>query len=564
MLIRNGDTIYGTDIGESVTGVANKVSEYPSLPIRYGVNDVIEKNELSRSDYAESYFHTDRGEPFRLGPDRKYFLPIYNVDWPTMVITASRQAEKSTFLKNDMLTDVFNNHNDSVMYATALIQHLHDFSRMKISKQFYNNPVLYDEFLSGPNVINNVKDKYLANGSSMYFRAIGDNPESARGIPARKLLIDELQSIASDNIPVIMEVTQSYKEDARYRFSGTPLTMRNNLSQMFRRSKRYEWIITCKHCYRKNKPLGTDHIDPKKPYLFCQHCGKQMRPGDGKWVSQNPDGKYPGFRICRLMTPTARWRTRSQDGILDKLDGPNAYPYYRFLNEVLGLDSEEGVVPITEEELYSLATPDISMIDPMNPPDWVVMLRPIVTIDWAWNTNEGGQAYTIFAMWVRLYDRLLNIYSKRFIGKSYENPDNVLNEIVRDAIRCNAIIIASDFGVGHKENIRIRSMVKERMTVVEIMYTASLIDRLAYDHKARCYKIGRNVSLDKMFVKAKQKLYQMPRLEESKTYLEDVLNIFGELDETTGKMRYDHNQGDPDDFAHLMNYAQAIFEMTNR
>jgi len=48
------------------------------------------------------------------------------------------------------------------------------------------------------------------------------------------------------------------------------------------------------------------------------------------------EGECEGFRICRLMTPTCKWRTEAKDGVLDKYEDPE-YPGFMFVNEVFGI-----------------------------------------------------------------------------------------------------------------------------------------------------------------------------------------------------------------------------------
>lgn len=329
-------------------------TETPSLPI-------------TPAEFCERHYFLGNGQRFGIGPERRYLLPIYNIRHHNIVIVASRQAEKSTYLGNMLCYNLHVRNYDSATYATAYTQQVRDFSNLKINRQFILNPELRRCFL-GPGTVNNIFLKIFRNGSRLYLVAIGQNAESARGISARGVVIDEIQSIPSDQIMIVLEQTQSFPEDAYYIFVGTPLTPSNPLSKRYAGSKQFEWIITCLHCHKQNPPLGMEHINSKKPFLFCIFCGKEMNPMNGRWVAQNPNSQYPGFRICRLMTPTCRWRTDAQDGILDKYDGANAYPEYRYLNEVLGLPAETGIAPITSEILYKCAG-DFDMIDPENPPE---------------------------------------------------------------------------------------------------------------------------------------------------------------------------------------------------
>lgn len=514
---------------------------------------------LTRAGFVQEHFYTDQGAPFILGPERAYWHPIYDIPRRMLVVMSSRQAEKSTFASKNLLTDAFMFENDSILYATALDDHVRTFNSQKIKKQFDLNLQLQSDYL-GPGSINNVHHKQYSNGSEVFLRAVGNSPDNARGITARKIYFDELQSIEESSIPIVKEVTQSFPDTSAYVYTFTPLTPQNHASRLYEDSMQFEWIITCPHCYRKNPPLGKEHIDEAKPFLFCIHCGKEMDAQRGQWIAQNPDGDYYGFRISRLMTPTCRWETEARDGVLDKLRDPN-YAEYQFVNEVLGLPEGAGILVATEDQLRALEDADIDWIDPQNPPGWVHSRRVIGTIDWAYTIADGGQSYTIFALWVIDHGKIRCLYAKRQIGAQYANPDESIREMVEVFTRCNATLVGTDYGVGHKENGRLRKRLP-RGRVFEFMYSGSsqTPQRRVDDNRPEgWYSIGRTETLDVTFSRIAAQQYLFPPWEKSKTFLRDVLNVYSEYDPNWKRRKYEHAGTGPDDFLHLMNYAQLVF-----
>ena len=507
---------------------------------------------LLRHEFVERAFYTDSKEPFSF-VGREYLIPIYDSDRRYLVLLASRQAEKSTFLSKDLLIDAMLNDNDALLYTSALQKHVDDFCHRKIDKQFNFNEALREEFL-GAGTINNVRDKMLSNGTTIALRAIGTSPESARGIPARKIYFDEAQSIASDNFPIVMESTQSYPDDSAYIFTGTPLTRGNYLSQLYYESSQNEWIIRCDQCNKENEPLGINHIDENKPYLFCQFCGKRMNSQKGRWVPQKPDSTATGYRICRLMTPTARWKTDAKDGILDKYA---LYPEAQFMNEVLGVPWDFGVVPITEEKIYACCE-DYDLLDLENPPPWIGGSHTFMAIDWAWSDVSGGQAYTIISVAMIEFERIKILYVKRFAGPKYHDPETVLHEMVLTAHRFSVQAIGTDYGVGHKENLRLRPLVAP-IPVVEMLYTNQKKDA-HYDWNSQTYSMNKSRSLDLVFSNLLKKRYKFPRKEIFETYAKDILNIYTEYDPNYKLVKYEHAGTGPDDFLHLLNYTAVLIE----
>jgi hypothetical protein len=506
---------------------------------------------LSRTEFISSAFFTDNGAPFKF-KGREYLEPIYNQKFRYLVILASRQAEKSSFIAKDMLADAILNKNDSLLYVTAQQRQSDEFVHRKINRQFELNSELALEYL-GPSTIDNVRDKMFSNGTTLSFRAIGQNADSARGLPARKIFFDETQSILSDNIPIVSECAQSYPDDSAYVFSGTPLSTKNVLSQKYYETKQFEWIITCTHCSKANPSLGMEHIDPKKPYLFCLHCGKEMEARNGAWVAMNPDSKLAGYRISRLMTPACTWRTPANDGVLDKLD---TYPEAAFCQEVLGLPFDSGNLPITEEEVFACCD-ERDFIDPFNPGQ-NLLIRPLfAVIDWAWNLKAGGRAFTIMAIGMLNNNRIEILYVKRFSGMMYHNPDTVLNEIADTCNRLKVQAIGTDFGVGHKENYRLVDLAQAK--VFEMLYTGS--PKVAFwDNQVKMYKIGRTASLDLVFNRLKKRLYSFPRQPQIAPYASDILNVYTEYDPNWKRIKYEHAGTGPDDFLHLLNYLGILVE----
>lgn len=509
---------------------------------------------ISRTGFISRMFKTDTGVNF-LFKSREYLKPIYNTAYRYLVILASRQAEKSSFISKDMLCDALLNSNDSLLYVTALQRHSDEFVRRKINRQFELNPQLQQDYL-GLGSIDNVRDKILLNGTTLTFRPVGQSADSARGIPARKIYFDEVQSIEAANIDIVSECAQSFPDDSAYTFAGTPLSTKNVLSQKYYKTKQFEYLISCTAtgCSKRNPPLGIEHIDPQKPFLFCCYCGREMDVRNGEWVAMNPESTLNGYRICRLMTPTCTWNTSANDGVLDKL---KTYSDASFHQEVLGLPYDSGTLPITEEEVLACCDPNLEFIDPFNP-DPSLLSRPLfIALDWAWNTQEGGQSFTAMAIGALRNQKIEILFMKRFQGMQYHNPDTVLNEIAQIADRIKAPVIGSDYGIGHKENKRLQEITKSR--VFEFLYVNSGKE-YSWDDAANCYKVGRTATLDLVFTRIKKGLYILPKREQIMPFASDLLNVFAEYDPNFKRVRYEHAGTGPDDALHLYNYVSILIE----
>ena len=181
-----------------------------------------------------------------------------------------------------------------------------------------------------------------------------------------------------------------------------------------------------------------------------------------------------------------------------------------------------------------------------------------MAIDWAWSDVKGGQAYTIISVGMIEFDRIKILYVKRFFGPKYHDPDTVLHEMVLTAHRFSVKAIGTDFGVGHKENYRLRPLVKP-MPVVEMLYTNQKKDA-HYDWDSRTYSMNKSRSLDLVFSTLTKKGYKFPRREQIESFAADILNIYIEYDPNYKLVKYEHAGTGPDDFLHLLNYTRVLIE----
>jgi len=507
---------------------------------------------ISRTEAVTLYFKTDDGEPF-LFEGREYLEEIYNNKHQYLVLVASRQAEKSSYLAKDMLLETVFDKSDSLLYVSASQDQVDEFVNNKINAQFQMNPDLKKHCFN-VNTKNNSRLKTFSNGSKMSFRSVGVSPNSARGLSVRKIYLDETQSIPQENVPVVTECSSHYSEKAEIIFTGTPFSKRNILSTLYTDSCQKEWIIRCRKCAKDNPPLGISHIALDLPFLFCVYCKKPIYSKDGRWVAQNPDSEWGGYRICRLMTPNCAWRTKSRTGVLDKYE---IYPEAKFFQEVLGLPFNQGTQPISEQEVYANCG-DTQFIDVNNPPESIKKIITFGAIDWSYSIENNEKAYTIFTIARMNQGRIEILYVKRFSGPEYHDPDKILGEMQSAFNKVNVDIVVTDFGVGHLENIRFRRMVRAR--VFEMVYVTTLKEN-EYKSATKSYHIGHTVTLDIVFHRLKKGLYLFPRRDVIEPFASDIMNVSTEYDKDFKSISYVQTGSGSDDFLHLLNYLAIIMEV---
>lgn len=252
-----------------------------------------EKPKVWSHHICEALFYTDAGQPWRIN-NMPYFKPIYNNDANKILLRSSRQSTKTTFIRNKLTARSMMRKSNMALYVAPTMDQVSTFSRQKLDSVFDYNERLEQEFKS-PHLDWHVKTKMFARTrSTIFLRSVGGHrgARSTRGITANEIYKDEYQSLPPEVIGVIDEVGATFdgqngRKKAYYVNTGTPLGIHNPIEKEWNRSKGYEWMIQCPHCSEYdpktgsqkggwNEPLGMKHVDKSKPYLFCQHCGKDM------------------------------------------------------------------------------------------------------------------------------------------------------------------------------------------------------------------------------------------------------------------------------------------------
>lgn len=517
---------------------------------------------------CEFLFSTDDGRPWLL-TKMPYFIAIYEDKASKLLLKTSRQSTKTTFLRNMCILRSLLRPGNSSLYVAPTQNQVRDFSKKKLDTVFSYNPDL-KKACTSPKLDWNVTFKQLKVGSgisTINLRSTGGHQgaEGIRGGVYNDIFKDEFQSHLEEHIPVINECAATFdgrdgRPKAYYVNTGTPMGRNNPIEKEWNRSIGYEWCIKCVHCQRFNEPLGMQHIDPKKPYLFCQFCGKDVSCNSlgqeilpqGEWVATNPNGRFPGYRLVRLMMPWARWRSDNDDGILDRLA---TWPERRFANEVMGLPFDDNQQPITERELRACC-------QSYRLPETEFALNQLIQehashpkfagLDWAMNADESTPSYTKFGVFAQVNGKLKLLFAYSFTGRGSSNPDAVLQQVGQWMNRFEIDLLACDYGVGYFENQRLRKQYPDR--VITMHYTGSSQRvKTQYDAAGPKYMVPRTPSLDELFSAIKTQHFVFPEYENVRHHLEDLLRVTLEISEASRTVVYRRNG--TDDFAHVMNYA---------
>ena len=508
-------------------------------------------------------------QEFGAGERRDYIYPIFDNPLRKAVLCCGRQVEKSTICSALMVTESTLISMFRTLYVSPSAMQTRTFSSEKLAPLLRYSEMI-NKYWRDTSCRDQVFEKGFLNGSMIFLRYAFLNADRARGIPADRLLIDELQDILADNIRVIEECL-SHSKHAWSLYVGTPKTLENTMERYWGYSTQNEWMIPCDHhTPKKWVKLDVDAIGEEGP--ICKHCGRPINVTAGQWVQTTKDAAYQGFRIPQLMVP---WKLDPQtwkDEIVWKLEN---YDEGEFHNEVLGISFDNAAKPVTRQELVQCCWPannlgvDLSRpVMPSKIPPIFKRSRLFMGVDWGEGRagkGPGGRmkrpSFTVVSIGAMAGDKIAVIYQKRYEGKEADK-DYVLKDVGRLMAAYNIKIAAVDRGFGWGINSDLIKTFGESR-VVQFQYVRQK-ESTRWDPLSFCFTIDRNFHMSETINLLKRQGFAFPPWEASEEFLKDVESIYVDYRQgNRNEMYFDHT--DPDDaFQSLLLLRCAIYLAYNK
>lgn len=440
------------------------------------------------------------------------------------------------------------------------------FSRDRIKEPIQLSPQLGS--LSNPRLLSNILEKKFINGSQITLRFAFLNADRVRGIPTDKVLIDEIQDILLENIPVIEECA-SHSPYKLFTYSGTPKSLDNTIEAFWaKRSTQNEWVVPCR-AHGTPKDPGSWHwnvLDEENmglKGLICDKCGAPIYAQDpnAQWASLNPNPNteqpFEGYRIPQLMVPWLEWS--------DLKNKQKSYSRAKFYNEVLGLSYDSGTRPLTRQDVIDNCNPQLSMTKFREIQRKYSAQVPIFAgIDWGSSENS----YTVLTLAAYLPfdpDMFTVFYAHRFEGLE-SDPKEQIRILVKILREFNVSYIGVDYGGGFWPN---DELVREfgAHKVKKYQWVGRVKKKIQYDAGLAVprYLCHRTEVMSDIFNAIKRRdVFRFPRWEEFEDpYASDMLNIFSEYNEMLRMNVYKHAMGRPDDTMHsiLFNFLASFHQV---
>lgn len=527
---------------------------------------------ISRST-AASLFLTLGREPLRFD-GHPYMVQILDSTHPRKLLICSRQVGKSVIDCVELLTDVmFNNlprrSIREVYVSPSLEAQTKTFSVEKLSPMI-NESDRFRELFTDKTCRSDVFLYTFTTGAQLYLRAAHRSADRIRGIPADKIVIDELQDMIPSTLPDI--VASSFASPYnRIVETGTPKTDDNLIENEWCGSMQHEWAIPCKrHApIHWNYPIGKKHIG--KDCVICEKCGKPINPLWGKWILIKESGNTEGYHInqlcAKLNMDPEKWHTN----IIEHYEGVNAWTEDKFNNEALGISSGKAEQLLQLDQLKQCEYPTQSCIldltKQLNEPPVGKRIQWFGGVDWGEGRDGGitdsGQkrfaSYSIFYIGGYVPDgKFVYAHWKKFTGEE-TSPDYVVKYIVNMFHKWKISRMAVDWGHGWGviEQL-IKAIGPEKM--FSVFESANLKELYKWDPEAWRYTINRNEFISRTVNSIKNGEVVFPG--GCGEMYKDFMAERTEYSDRLRKMLYIHRVDEPDDSLHAAMYCRLAADMT--
>jgi hypothetical protein len=514
------------------------------------------------SGFLTGYFFPryPRSTPMTL-VDRPYAFSMFNIQiGGYTVLRGSRQIGKSVSLGGRQLITTHILPGFRSLYITPHTEQLKTYAdklrEMERAFRFFDNKSKFRK---------NLYYKEFDKGGMIKLVYVLTSAASVRGNSADELLFDEYQNFDITLEPEVLEIQKASDMPVRV-FAGTSLTTDTALEAKYAASSQAVWMIRCGCGHWLNtgdKDVVVDLIQPKG--VTCPKCSRVQDVRLGQYVHTDQEmlrNMQLGFHIPQIIVPfftedPVRWAEIYNK----KVSGGD---YRKFLQEVLGIPTEEGEREITQQHLKDMCV--LNMEECQAKAKRGQYLLVVSGCDWGGSDYIADlrtkASYTIHTVLGVNHDGTIDIiHFREYSGMDYRS---VADDIVRNHYALQGEALASDFGVGQLYNMLLRERIKNVHKHLVFGYvgpSSAALSEPVGEHMFNQYSLNRTEAITSLYDAIKQRRIRCFEWQKSNRYLMDFLNLFRTPSEsTTGatSFTYRRHGSKTDDSLHAVNFAYVL------
>lgn len=446
------------------------------------------------------------------------------------------------------------------MYVCPRLQQLktyeNRFREMELASTLYQSNPLYR---------NNLRLKEFPNKARIEMVYVLTSAANARSKSADELLYDEFQDFDSD-LEVEVDQCQRATHTPVTIYAGTSLTTDTALEYKYSKSSMGVWNTKCTGCNRDNIPLPEcqvlDQIQPQGP--SCYKCGKLLPIREGRWCHTDRkqfENNKIGFHIPQIIVPAVinnplRWAKIYED----KLKGNTR----KFLQEILGIPTEEGEREITRGQLQAMCTlgKNLKYLHERAAAGHYVYV--VSGCDWGGSDYIPAEHIKIsttvhVVMGITSTGECHIIHIRRYAGMDY---DDIIGDILHNHIKLRGYAIACDFGVGQVYITRLRDHIPPERNLV-FNYSGPSTELISEPKKAHMYNqwsLNKSESVSMTYDAVRRGRIRCYDWDMASEYLLDFMNMYRAPAEKKGESGmtqwvYKPSPSKPNDTLQAVNYA---------
>lgn len=394
---------------------------------------------------------------------------------------------------------------------------------------------------------------------------------------ANGIAIHNCQLLDPDFLPDIEQCQKASRMPSTI-YAGTSTTTDTVLETKFLESSQAAWLIRAPGYHSNSAGHGWLNCSDKDDVLKAIRPMGLTNPAtsqvidvtDGRFVHQvqsNFEQGYLGFHIPQIIIPDyanipQKW--------MEIWNAFQSYDIKKFLQEILGIPTEEGMREITTQDLKSICvlpeTPEtLKHIASSNSGRYKYTVSGC---DWGGSdynpASKTKVSYTVNVILGICWDGSIEIiHIRQYSGMDYRS---IANQICDDYKTYNCVGIASDFGVGAAYNMLLRenpAIRPERHFIFGYVGPQAALIKAPSSGPGwfNQYSLNRTEAITSLYQAIKSKRFRCYSWDLAQERLMELLNLYRVPTETIGGnsgFRYQRHGSKADDTLHAINFAFCL------